>query len=269
MVHSQISQSKSYPSNERVLTADVRPQESQHTPLLPPTADGAEVEASPVPLKPLPPPGAAHLVSPLALLVAPPLPALQQPIGMLDWAGPEASRGAWSVCKEQHWESVPETRGNRLAQLPQNAFEETLAGGRKQGAKGGGLQCIGWRDLRECLQENVHASIPQREDESMTQTKQIGETTSCEIMPRAVVRKQRRNMWSRTMRMHWLSALVSTRPPSLWPCPLHGEFSAEASVWTFSCWLRRSSAILFNTNSRSWSKDKPLIHWKPQMILSM
>lgn len=190
MVHSLISQSISYPSNERVLTAEVRPQESQHTPLLPPTADGAEVEAPLVPLKPLPPPGAAHLVALLALPVSPPLPALQQPIGILDWAGPEASQWTWSVCKEQHWESIPETGGNRLAQLPQNAFEETLAGGRKQVAKDGGLQCTGRRDLRECLQENAHALIPQREDESMTQTKQIGETTSCEIQPRAFVRNR-------------------------------------------------------------------------------
>ncbi len=192
MVHSQISQSKSYPSNERVLTAEVRPQESQHTPLLPPTADGAEVEAPPVPLKPRTPPGAAHLVVPLALPVAPPLSALQQPIGMLDWVGPEVSRGAWSVCKVQHWESVPKTGGNRLAQLPQSAFEETLAGGRKPVVKDGGRQCIGRRDLRECLQENARALILQREDESMTQTKQTG-LTSSEIMPRAVVRKQRRN----------------------------------------------------------------------------
>ncbi len=84
----------------------------------------------------------------------------------------------------------PRDRREQVSSASPKRFEETLAGGRKPVVKDGGRQCIGRRDLRECLQENARALILQREDESMTQTKQTG-LTSSEIMPRAVVRKQR------------------------------------------------------------------------------
>lgn len=61
-----------------------------------------------------------------------------------------------------------------------------------------------------------------------------------------------RVIWWHTMRMHWLSTLVLIVPPSLCPCPLGGDISVTVPVCDFCCWLLRSSAIRFNTNSRSW-----------------
>ncbi len=57
------------------------------------------------------------------------------------------------------------------------------------------------------------------------------------------------------MRMQLLSTLVWMFPPSFCPWTLGGDVSVAALVWIFSCRLLRSSAIRFNTNSRSWQTD--------------
>lgn len=59
-----------------------------------------------------------------------------------------------------------------------------------------------------------------------------------------------------TMRMQLLSTLVCIRPPRLCPWSAGGEVSVPVLVCIFSCWLLRSSAIRFNTNSRSWQTSK-------------
>lgn len=54
-----------------------------------------------------------------------------------------------------------------------------------------------------------------------------------------------------TMRRQLLSTLVWIFPPSFCSSPLGGDVSASPPVRSFSCWLFRSSAIRFSTNSRS------------------
>lgn len=57
------------------------------------------------------------------------------------------------------------------------------------------------------------------------------------------------------MRTQLLSTLVWIFPPSFCPWPLGGDVSVAELVCIFSCRLLRSSAIRFNTNSRSWQTN--------------